>query len=320
MEEEKTSTQETASQTANQTLSPQVIQTPDTQTSPITQQPKPDFKDEPTQPKKTKSLVFILLGLFILFLIGATGYLGYQYCQLKKQLAEKTTQSLLHTEIPAEIPNPSPDPTANWITYENTKYGYSFKYPFPFKTQVLAAGAGPKEAPPNARGLYVYDSEIEEPYINRYINLEVLGYDKSYSAEWTKTSVSVGGRDITKLVDSSLTSDFDIYIAVVNQSWPLEIYVPNTQNKKSLANQILSTFKFLDDNTEKAKECYENLGCDGPMPCMANPASQFCECMGGEVSIKEGESGQYGTCTIDGTEYEEWEYFKLMNPEDNKYS
>jgi putative hemolysin len=47
---------------------------------------------------------------------------------------------------------------------------------------------------------------------------------------------------------------------------------------------------------------------------MANPASVFCTCMGGVNKIKENKEGQYGVCKIGGKEYDEWEYFRTMNP------
>ena len=76
----------------------------------------------------------------------------------------------------------------------------------------------------------------------------------------------------------------------------------------------------LESNLQKAKESNESLGCDGPPPCMTNPAATFCICMGGKYRINEIPSGQQGICIIEGVEYDEWEYFRQMNPEDNTYS
>jgi hypothetical protein len=136
--------------------------------------------------------------------------------------------------------------TSDWKTYNNTEYGYTIKHPSDFKTQALAAGAGSAEAPANARSLYIYSSDAEEPYTNRYISLEVLGLEPTFGDEWTKTSVSLGGKTATKLVNSKQASNFDIYVVQLdNKQGVLEIYVSNTQDKKSLSNQMLSSFEFI---------------------------------------------------------------------------
>ncbi len=76
----------------------------------------------------------------------------------------------------------------------------------------------------------------------------------------------------------------------------------------------------LEETSAKAKECYAKTQCEGPMPCMANPASVFCTCMGGELETRENDQGQSGVCLIDGQEYDEWEYFRKMNPSPNPYT
>ena len=45
---------------------------------------------------------------------------------------------------------------------------------------------------------------------------------------------------------------------------------------------------------------------------LANPASVFCEEQGGSVDIRTSENGdQFGVCVFaDGTEVEEWAYFR----------
>lgn len=44
---------------------------------------------------------------------------------------------------------------------------------------------------------------------------------------------------------------------------------------------------------------------------MANPASTYCIEQGGEVEIRQEESGAVGYCHLpDGTVIEEWEYFR----------
>ena len=178
--------------------------------------------------ESNKWLKIVLLGVFGLIIAGGLVFAGYWYgknSKLKTQSAKLNPpaggQNLSPTETPAVISIPTststPDPTANWQTYINSEYGYSIKYPIALKTQVVAAGAGTREAPPNARELYIYNPEMEESYMNRYINLEALGSELTRSNEWTRTQVRLGGKSATKLVNSNQTSDFDIYSSAKQQ-------------------------------------------------------------------------------------------------------
>jgi len=54
---------------------------------------------------------------------------------------------------------------------------------------------------------------------------------------------------------------------------------------------------------------------------LANPASVYCREQGGTLRIKETEEGQQGICVLpDGTECEEWEYFRGTCPVENSAS
>ena len=64
-------------------------------------------------------IVFLILGV----VIGASGLWAYQKYSpfLNKQPVNQTAST--------SMPTPTSDPTANWKTYTNTKYYFSFKYP-----------------------------------------------------------------------------------------------------------------------------------------------------------------------------------------------
>lgn len=195
-----------------------------------------------TPSSQRKLLKWLTAGLIIL-LFTTTSIFAYKYYQLKQQLNK--TQPSPANKITTTSPSPITDPTANWKIYINSEYGYSIKYPQTFKTQVLAAGAGEKEASPDVRNLFIYNPETKDPYLNRYINLEFLQLEPTYSSEWTKTEVIIGNKSATKLINSNQASDFDIYLVrLENNKGLLEIYVSNSKDKTSTANQILSTFQF----------------------------------------------------------------------------
>jgi hypothetical protein len=74
-------------------------------------------------------LVLLLLGIIVIFV--------YQNHYLKQQLAQYQTKTTSLAEITKqpEIPSPTPttDITANWQTYTNEEFKFSFKYPSNFR-------------------------------------------------------------------------------------------------------------------------------------------------------------------------------------------
>lgn len=74
--------------------------------------------------------------------------------------------------------------------------------------------------------------------------------------------------------------------------------------------RLIEEWTFMNESKEDKAE---------PVANMANPASVFCEEQGGKVIIKDGENGQVGYCQLaDGTEVEEWEYFRQHNNEEEQ--
>ena len=55
----------------------------------------------------------------------------------------------------------------------------------------------------------------------------------------------------------------------------------------------------------------------GEVAQIANPASEYCVAQGGTINIvKDSEGNESGMCKLaDGTEVDEWEYFRANNPE-----
>ncbi|MBW6441824.1 DUF333 domain-containing protein, partial [Patescibacteria group bacterium] len=101
-----------------------------------------------------------------------------------------------------------------------------------------------------------------------------------------------------------------------------ESYPPVCLTKDGLS--FVAEFPPVEEPTEPiiektlAEDCYEQASggveCPEGTVCVTNPASTFCECMGGEVKIMSNELGEYGMCLIDGNEYNEWEYYRSMSP------
>ena len=80
-------------------------------------------QDIPNQQKDGHGITIAAMAIFVLLSLSAVVFLYYQNQQLKSMLASYTS--------PTTKPQPTPtsDPTANWKTYTNKQYGFTFKYP-----------------------------------------------------------------------------------------------------------------------------------------------------------------------------------------------
>lgn len=208
----------------------------------------------PISPQTKTNLMMLVLVILLVsaVLFGFGGYyLGKQYPVNQAQNIFNQNQTEVTPSVissPTSVtssPTSSPSSVNEKVSYTSSKYGFSVQFPQSFTTQVLAAGAGIREAPPNASNFYIYKIGDTESYINRYINFEVLGLEPSYPTQWTRTPVLMGGMTSTKLVDSSKTSNFDIYLVKLNNNQGvMEIYVSNATDKSGVASEILTSLKF----------------------------------------------------------------------------
>lgn len=218
-----------------------------TQPQQVSSQPAP----APSAPAKQISRPLIITTLLVFLLMaGGLVYLGYQNYQLQQKLGELLEQQTSQTQpTPISTSTQYPqtvDQEANWKTYNNTKYSYSLKFPQSFKTQVLAAGAGNLEATPNSDHIFVYNSPSQEPYLERYIEIQPIAQAATYGGEWQRSDVKIGTVNAAKYENQD-PNTFIIYrTAIPNTNGELEIYVTKNSQKKDLANQILSTLKFSD--------------------------------------------------------------------------
>lgn len=51
---------------------------------------------------------------------------------------------------------------------------------------------------------------------------------------------------------------------------------------------------------------------------IANPAAKYCQNQGDTYEIRGNESGQFGVCIINGTECDEWAFYRNECPEVTK--
>lgn len=188
-------------------------------------------------------VVFVLLG-------GGLFYAGYQYSQ------KQTLPIAQPTSTPVAVITPTPDPTANWKIYSYPLF--SLRLPSEWKnikengpTQFLNySGDSGRE----------FDSQLDKGKLKIEIytentNLDLKNYvtkQKAVSREargadwsWSEFTTAVDNQPAIKV--KTPTPGFIIYTQHPSQTIILTIaFALDFDNYSNLADQILSTFKFLE--------------------------------------------------------------------------
>ncbi len=86
----------------------------------------PNVNQEITPPKKNITLTIIL---FIILILSVSSVSAYYLLSVKKQTPKPQVSTVIPTVKPLYTATPTPDETANWKTYTNNYWKYSFKYP-----------------------------------------------------------------------------------------------------------------------------------------------------------------------------------------------
>lgn len=249
---------------------------------PVTDTPvqTPTVPASPQKPKK-KWLMPGIIGLLIVAL-GITGYFTYQYFKPQKEAIGPAPGD----PIPTITTAPTPDPTAGWETYSGN--GYSFKYPKGLKSDTEAAGQGvesirvqfigPKQVASGRTETSLFDGysfvvtkissnttktaqqQAQEERINSEEN---CGFDQSTISPATQTQIA--GINATQYSVTECFGDYtNSYLENNNNIYRItQLYTgeePEKQDYKTITNQILSTFKFANqnDNLVTEWETYNN--------------------------------------------------------------
>jgi len=189
--------------------------------------------------KRGNILVILLITTVAILSLTAAGYLFIQNRQLQNQIVKPVN---FPAPTPVSSPAPAIDPTANWKTYTNTKFGVSFRYPLEWNLKETSYSVG-AEIEPDIRTVvgacpgYVLN-------INTRLDL--------YETQEAFLPVKAGVLDNQAVEIFETTNKFGcltkrIYV----NKFPKDGYKPkliiSVGGKKTrvILDQILSTFKFL---------------------------------------------------------------------------
>ena len=192
---------------------------------------------------RQKGFAPILIIILVLIAIGGAYYFGTK----KGNIIPTPTQSpvTVASNAPAPITpttKPTTDPTANWKTYENNVYHYSFKYPPSWAVRAFQYSDNSTSDPLKTSYLILSSEGVDkmyfsltDPLINPtledgYISTNKYGKPISYY----KVFPNGEGPDDRSFVTFQTTGRKDTITINVLSSFP----IPYEQD------QILSTFKF----------------------------------------------------------------------------
>src|SRR3989344_1893406 len=188
----------------------------------------------PTGPvKRNFHWIYIFIGVFTLLIISAVFYLG--------RLSSGQPQQISVSPTP-QISKPA-DETSNWKTYENTKYGYSIKYP----SEWLAKEFGPIDS--KTLSFIGLGIAVSDPIkASMIIQVTLRSYEEQLQIGPEKTTpITVGGLVGVRKTEGSSNPDAGNNINVVLPAKNTIVLAINEKYSKTF-DQILSTFKFTDQN------------------------------------------------------------------------
>jgi|GEM_PF-7132938 len=238
---------------------------PDQQVQPQPiQQPQP--VQAPAEPIKSRNSFWraFSIGAGILSIGTAIAIGGYI-------LGSKKTAPVQVQKTIQVTPTPSPDQTANWQTYKSLKYGYTLKYPAGFETNDQSGsviiskkvegvgGTGPEN--------FIYVSTIPDTY-NRDRDGIIYNYDETQTPVLLQLKIGdlkTGNNVYSRVEDTDIdgiqgetfinnsptefikgTIEKRIYVHKGTNTFLIGAYTSSTDISMTLFNQVLSTFKFID--------------------------------------------------------------------------
>lgn len=209
---------------------------------------------------KTNSFLVILLSILLIISISIAGFFAFQTQKLVKELtALKTEEKVVAVTTPEPTTEPvatessEADPTANWKTYTNKVFKFSFEYPSEYQlTDNLQESTDPLAW--TTKKYIQLDNSINSCSMSMMINPDGFGpwfpnkflnLAYSFDTGFYVTTETSSTENLTENVYNLVLSGTDskapyTFLAFAN--------CPDNQTNRNyldkLVRQILSTFKF----------------------------------------------------------------------------
>jgi len=253
-----------------------------TQSTVNSEQSTVNQKTQITVHRSPSTFLITLLSVLLLISCLIAGFFAWQTQRLVAELRVKNEELIINTPTVT----PTPDPTADWKTYTNSEYGFSFKYPSDFldkkmndNSVILSVGSKDYSLSLKADSdLDIYTDEIKDIkklFDTKEQNVNIKGIGP-YTA-YLRSIQSAGGE-----------FSFFRIILIPIKSYMFDLSLsPKDENdfatSEELADQILSTFKFIEPEasstplpvacTMEAKICP-----DGSYVGRSGPKCEFAAC------------------------------------------
>lgn len=203
--------------------------------------------------KKSTLFLIILVAIFFTSTLVLI-YLNY----LKPQSIPTPTIATFPTKIP------TPDPTTNWKTYENKKYGFSFKYPDYLHQIKSTVSSNSLPSEKFQSDDFQTEDGIENTIVSKGLNLAYT-YNDSMGCD-TSEDITKNELKIITIDNHETRRYFVSWEGMI--FYAADVFLPksclnislnygNNYNKDQVLDifsQILSTFKFTDQAISSALE------------------------------------------------------------------
>lgn len=203
--------------------------------------------------------IFILI--IVVFVLGVLGFFAYTKGYLSFNLPKPSAST-----VPNSTPSPSntPDPTANWKTYTDKKFSFSFRYPARYTIEKGIMEAIPEgEASFNAgskEDRFWVDAVYFDGTLSQFIN-KYTAYDSGVKIVMTNLNISSPLGELVNQNNSNVriyqytnhynqainpgAKDIIAYTGfIVSNNFGYILRSANVTDNMQEFSQILSTFKF----------------------------------------------------------------------------
>ena len=190
--------------------------------------------------------------LLAILLVGMGGYIVYLLNSLNaKVVSQQQTQEASTLPISTFVS----DPTADWKTYTNTKFGFSFKYPKDL-SYIYDQSDQYSETGINNAMILLQNFDGSKPRTETEQDFQIIVYiankNGNFNLEDPQGEQSETVINGVRVIRASTTQKWVSVPTLFFQSSPNKIAVqlsnPNSTNK-TWFDQILTTFKFTESNT-----------------------------------------------------------------------